>query len=276
MRSNLNHLLRTWLVSSPWTETPLYPGRAQKPEEQPKYDDAMSSKNGVSKTIYALLDWYGGWSKKRSANRLRIIVAWFKSQSKTVKIGLAIAAIMTVAIFLPHPTGGDLPKVTEDSGGGAVAYVSSKGNEIDFTHPQDEGVKIADFVYRIAKFNPQVNVLDLTIRYNQDEKGFQGFEKHALIDDLQWVRGFESKDAFAGSYGKYFANILFQFCVEAYNRSVPGIENSVATGDIDPRLFGQTREQFLEKAINMVPDLMRETGLNPAQQSPLNRTTAIP
>jgi hypothetical protein len=52
-----------WLESTPWTETPLYPGRAQRPEDQAKYDAAMATRSGMSKTIYALLDWFGGLSK---------------------------------------------------------------------------------------------------------------------------------------------------------------------------------------------------------------------
>jgi len=44
------------------THTLLYPGRAQKPEDQAKYAAAMGSQSGTAKTIYALLDWCGGWS----------------------------------------------------------------------------------------------------------------------------------------------------------------------------------------------------------------------
>jgi hypothetical protein len=43
MKTDLKHWLG-WLESTPWIETPLYPGRAQKPEEQAKYDDGMPAK----------------------------------------------------------------------------------------------------------------------------------------------------------------------------------------------------------------------------------------
>jgi hypothetical protein len=62
MKTDLKHWFR-WIESTPWTETPLYPGRAQRPEDQAKYDAAMATRSGMSKTIYALLDWFGGLSK---------------------------------------------------------------------------------------------------------------------------------------------------------------------------------------------------------------------
>jgi hypothetical protein len=86
------------------------------------------------------------------------------------------------------------------------------------------------------------------------------------------VRGFESADAFSNQYGKYFATVLFQELVEENNRSTPGLLQSVATDDIDPRAFGQTKEEFVNRVVNVIPDIMRKTGLNPAQQPPLNRT----
>jgi hypothetical protein len=48
---------------------------------------------------------------------------------------------------------------------------------------------------------------------------------------------------------------------------------SVATDDIDPRAFGQKKEEFVNRVVNVIPDIMRKTGLNPAQQPPLNRTS---
>lgn len=62
MKTDWKHLFR-WLESTPWTESPLYHGRSQKPEEQAKYDVAMATKTGISKTSYALLDCFGGLSK---------------------------------------------------------------------------------------------------------------------------------------------------------------------------------------------------------------------
>ena len=167
----------------------------------------------------------------------------------------------------------DLPKVSQENGSSRVAY--ERPDDLDLMHPQEEGKNIARFVYRVAKFDPEVKVLNLTLRYipNKDERtSGQGFEKQALIDDLEWIRGFKTKDEFAESYGKYFANVLFQQFVESYNRSLPGLLNSVATGEIDPSVSGQTREQFVAKARNLIPELMRETGLDPAEQPPLNRT----
>jgi hypothetical protein len=64
MKTDLKHRFR-WLESTPWTETPLYPGRAQKPEEQAKYDAGMATKTGISKTIYALLRLFW-WSKQNT------------------------------------------------------------------------------------------------------------------------------------------------------------------------------------------------------------------
>jgi len=77
MKTDLKHWFR-WLESTPWTETPLYHGRSQKPEEQAKYSAAMATKTGLSKTTYALLDWFGGLSKiHRVAVGIAVLVILF-------------------------------------------------------------------------------------------------------------------------------------------------------------------------------------------------------
>jgi len=70
MKTDLKHLFR-WTEGTPWTKTPLYHGRAQKPGEQANYDAAMATKNGISKTIYALSDCFGGLSKTCKAPGFR-------------------------------------------------------------------------------------------------------------------------------------------------------------------------------------------------------------
>jgi len=64
--------------STPWTETPLYPGRARKQEEQEKYASAMATTNDLSKTIYVLRDCYGSLS-----------IGW-----KAVVIGIPIIVLL--------------------------------------------------------------------------------------------------------------------------------------------------------------------------------------
>jgi len=196
-------------------------------------------------------------------------------------IGSCLLLVFLIALSPRGPNSGmDVPHLNLVNGEGSAAYVKTQDKgatsdpAFDFTAPQNEGSRIARFVYQISKTNPRLDVLNLTIRYNwtgnKDEK--EGFAKNALIDDVTWVRGFESADAFSNQYGKYFANILFQELVEENNRTMPDILQSVATGDIDPSAFGQTKEEFVNRVVNAIPDIMRKTGLNPAQQPPLNRT----
>jgi hypothetical protein len=80
------------------TQILLYPGRARKPIDQAKYAAAMASKSGTAKTIYALLDWFGGWSLMaalahgRNMNEIvNSIKAWFQRRSPGSRIAILSA-----------------------------------------------------------------------------------------------------------------------------------------------------------------------------------------
>ena len=66
-------------------------------------------------------------------------------------------------------TGADLPKISESDGIGSVTYENS--DDVDYSHPQQEANNVARFVYRIAKFNPHLKVLNLTLRYTWKDSG---------------------------------------------------------------------------------------------------------
>jgi hypothetical protein len=63
MKTDLKNSFRNWFESTRRTEPLRYRGRAQKPEEQAKYDAARLTENGIPKTIHALLVRFSGLSK---------------------------------------------------------------------------------------------------------------------------------------------------------------------------------------------------------------------
>jgi hypothetical protein len=99
-----------------------------------------------------------------------------------------------------------------------------------------------------------MTVLHLTMQY-AGSKG--GFSKQAVIDDLDWVRNFKTKEEFSAGYGKYFANIIFQHVVEAYNATLPGLLSSIASGEIDATAVGQTTQELMRRAESVIPNLIR-------------------
>jgi len=184
-----------------------------------------------------------------------------------------IASLSSFTDWWNLSTGADLPKVREENGIATVVYEKITENGIDYSHPKEEGSNIARFVYRIAKFNPRVKVLNLKIRYtvkNADQKEGEG-DLQALIDDMDWVHELQTESQFVDSYGKYFANVLFRVAVELCNKNLPGTLALLASGELDG-VAPLTREQITRNAINLVPDLIQETGLDPSLQPPLNRT----
>jgi hypothetical protein len=164
---------------------------------------------------------------------------------------LGAGLIFGIGDWWNETTGADLPKVLEQNGVGQVTYKGKNPDAIDFTNPQPESQKVAEFVYPIAKFNSQLRVLKLTIDY----RGSSSFSKEATIDDLEWVRDFKTKEDFSAGYAKYFANILFQHFIEAYNASLPGVLRSIASGEIDATAVGQTKGELMGRAIQIIPNL---------------------